>query len=95
MLAPAKGLVNGRTVRRIEGGEVTYVHILFETHQIVFAEGMLSESFHPGATVMNAMEQETRDEILALFPELATRGYGPTAVPAVATREARLLGAVL
>lgn len=69
VLIKAKDLVNGRTVTRVEGGEVSYVHLLFERHQVVFSQGLSSESFLPGPTVLNGMEDEAAREIRALFPD--------------------------
>lgn len=71
VLVAAKHLVNGGSIREVEMEEVTYYHILFDDHEIVEAEGVLSESFHPGAYIMGA-DDELREEIIALFPELAT-----------------------
>ncbi|MEM7243178.1 MAG: Hint domain-containing protein, partial [Pseudomonadota bacterium] len=47
VLAPAKSLVNDQTIRIEECDEVEYFHILFDTHEVIFAEGAPSESFHP------------------------------------------------
>ena len=82
VLASAKSLVNDSTITRVEGGEVEYFHMLFDQHEIVFAEGSPSESFHPGQEGWKALDEATRDEILELFPELAGdqfENYGPTA----------------
>lgn len=84
-LVPARNLVNGRDILREEGGMVTYVHILFDHHQIVFAEGCPSESLHPGDCALNALAGESRAEVVALFPELEqdTNSYGPAAAAVV------------
>lgn len=81
VLVPAKSLLNDQTVLRQEGGEVEYFHILFDRHEIIFAEGALAESFHPGLEGWKALEAETRAEILELFPHLAedVAGFGPSA----------------
>ena len=70
VLVTAKSLVNDHSVRRVQGGQVEYFHMLFDTHQIVYAEGALSESFHPGVMALDAIGGETREEIFDLFPEL-------------------------
>ncbi len=44
ILIKAKHLVNGTTVHRLEGGFVDYFQILFDDHQIIFAEGIAAES---------------------------------------------------
>jgi len=95
VLVPARALINDHNVRRWPQDHVTYVHILFARHQIVFSEGAPSESFHPGATAMDALGAATRSEILSLFPQLANAaaGYGPAARPALRPWEGRLLRA--
>jgi len=49
---------------------VTYVHILFKTHQVIFANGALAESLHTGPCALKALPEEARDEIFEIFPEL-------------------------
>lgn len=94
VLVPAMSLVNDRSVRQIEGGEVTYVHIMFDRHEIVYAEGIPSESFMPGEQGLTAMGEACRDEIYTLFPELREIGltaYGQDARTSLRGREAQLL----
>ncbi len=70
VLVAAKELVNDRTIRVREGGNVTYVHLLFDQHQIIISNGLESESFLPGGQITNLFEEEAVAEICALFPEL-------------------------
>jgi hypothetical protein len=70
VLVAAKDLVNDRSIRAIEGGEVTYVHLLFDRHQIVYSEGLATESFLPGAELSKSFDEEAVSEIYSLFPEL-------------------------
>lgn len=92
VLAPAKALTNDGTIRRVEGGDVTYVHIAFDAHQIVVAEGIPSESFFPGSEALNALDQAARNEIFALFPEWQCPAHRPKAARKVITaRETRAL----
>ncbi|WP_299684755.1 Hint domain-containing protein [uncultured Tateyamaria sp.] len=70
VLIAAKDLVNDHSVRRREGGDVTYVHLMFDRHQVVFTEGLATESFLPGPQTTKSLEQEVVDEICAIFPEL-------------------------
>lgn len=93
-LVPAVALVDGERIRRHPLPEVTYLHFLCEGHAIVRAEGARTESFHPGRWSLGALGGETREEILALFPELAVPGLLdrlPPALPALPVREGRLL----
>ncbi|MCG7494130.1 Hint domain-containing protein [Thalassobius sp. Cn5-15] len=94
VLVAAKELVDGRNVRQVAGGDVTYVHLMFDRHQILWSEGLETESFLPGPQMASAMEQDIMQEICALFPELdpATgEGYGPTARKTLRRFEATLL----
>ncbi|MBK46121.1 MAG: 2,3,4,5-tetrahydropyridine-2,6-carboxylate N-succinyltransferase [Roseovarius sp.] len=94
VLVAARDLVNDGTVRRIEGGEVTYVHLLFDRHQLIWSERLLTESFLPGPQTARSFEAEMVAEIRALFPEIDPRtgaGYSPAARRALRPFEARLL----
>lgn len=89
-LAPAKHLVNGHSIALRPGGHVTYLHLLFDRHELVWSEGCISESFHPGALGWSSMDEAARTEILSLFPELSQRGlqaFGPTARPTLRAYE--------
>jgi Hint domain len=46
MLIPARDLINGKSIVRDESaGEVTYFHVEFDSHAVIYAEGAPSESF--------------------------------------------------
>jgi len=47
-----------------------YVHVLFERHEIVMAEGAPCESLYLGDIARRALNTEAREEILTHFPEL-------------------------
>jgi len=73
---------------------VSYHHLLFDRHQIIRAEGLWSESYHPGPATLADHDPDTLDELLTLFPELATdpaHGYGPIARPEATAQAVRLL----
>lgn len=94
VLVAARDLVNDRSVLRIEGGEVDYVHILFDRHQVVLSEGLPTESFLPGPQTSSCFEAEAINEICAIFPELDPHtgaGYSPAARRTLRPFEARLL----
>ena len=92
----AKDLVNHKTVRREEwDGEVTYVHLLFDDHQILSSHGLLSESYLPGPMMRNIFSDESCAEIYTLFPELTdidSSGW-EAARPILKTYEAQALQA--
>ncbi|MBK1634910.1 choice-of-anchor L domain-containing protein [Rhodovulum adriaticum] len=74
------------------GAEVEYFHLLFDRHEILWSNGLPTESYHPGPQTMAALEQDIRDELLTLFPEIDAvtgDGYGPPARPDVRAHEVR------
>jgi len=94
VLVAAKHLVNDGDIRvaaDLNGFE--YFHILFENHQTVFSEGLPSESFHPGDFSMKTLSEESRAEVLELFPELANdvASYGPATHTSLKAFEAKAL----
>lgn len=70
VFVPAKHLVNGRDIHVVEGGHVEYFHLLFADHEVIYGDGVPSESFYPGSD-LSAEAQDARNEAIALFPELA------------------------
>ena len=96
VLAPAKSLVDDFSVTIDYGGMVTYVHMLFDTHEIVIANGAPSESFYPGNQGLGSLSDPARAEVFGLFPELKTGlgAYGPASRVCVKAQDARALVAV-
>ncbi|MHA3915917.1 Hint domain-containing protein [Halovulum sp. GXIMD14793] len=93
VLVAAKDMVNGDTIYRADAGPVTYWHIMFDRHEIVTSEGVPSESFHPAAAGLDALEQAVRNEVLELFSELRDNpaSYGPPVRMPLTVSEASLL----
>jgi hypothetical protein len=58
-------------------GEVEYFHLLFDQHEIIFAEGTPSESLFTGPEALKALGHEARVEICTLFPEILDLDYAP------------------
>lgn len=80
VLVAAKYLVNDLTVRRRVGGYVTYVHLMFDAHQVIYSEGLPTESFLPGPQTKDVFERDIVTEICAIFPELDPEtGHGYSA----------------
>lgn len=93
VLVAAKDLVDGRNVRRVSGGIVTYVHLMFDRHQVVTSQGLETESFLFGPQTRHSFELGVVQEICALFPELdpsTGKGYSATARPTLKGYEATL-----
>ena len=51
--------------------EVTYFHLLFDDHEVIFAEGAPAESFYAGYEALKTVPKDSQQEILTIFPELA------------------------
>ncbi|KIC09272.1 type I secretion protein [Leisingera sp. ANG-M1] len=50
---------------------VTYVHLMTERHEVIFAEGIATETFWPGPEALRGLRFQDRLELFGLFPELA------------------------
>ncbi len=50
---------------------VTYIHFMFDQHEIVLADGAWSESYQPSDMRLGAIDEQHRVELLSIFPELA------------------------
>jgi hypothetical protein len=73
VLVAAKHLVGVKGITTQPTASITYVHLLFDRHEIVFAEGAPSESLHPGSEFLDC-DHELRREITAIFPNLPASG---------------------
>ncbi|MEW2914355.1 choice-of-anchor L domain-containing protein [Leisingera sp. JC11] len=95
VLVKAKDLVNDKTVRpALDMPQAEYFHLLFGSHQILWANGALSESYQPGPESAAGFDAGTQAEIRELFPELCAetgRGYGNAARLSLRSFEARVL----
>ncbi len=94
VLVEACDLVNDRSIvveRQIK--ELTYIHLLFDSHQVIFANGLETESFHPGLANLDAIAPDQRKRLLDRFPEIAkaTDAYGPAARRTLSGGEAAIL----
>ena len=82
-------------VRQARGTrQVTYVHLMTPRHEVIFAEGVATETFFPGPQALQSLSAEDRLELAHLFPELGSRGYGALARADLARRDLRACGLV-
>jgi hypothetical protein len=96
VLVPAKHLVNGDTIYQCRAPMVEYFNIVFERHEIIYAEGIASESFLVSAQSVRQQEQATYDALIALFPELITapEQFNKSARRSLKQHEAKMLIAI-
>ncbi|MEM9061115.1 MAG: Hint domain-containing protein [Pseudomonadota bacterium] len=83
VLALAKGLTGSDRVRIMKGRRnATYYSLLFDRHEIIYAEGAPSESFRPGPVALREFAPEHREQIYAIYRRLRDepiQGLGPPA----------------
>jgi Hint domain len=80
VLVAARDLVNGRSVLvDTTMPDVTYIHLMTGRHQVIRANGIDTESFHPANAELDLIEPGQRAALLALMPTLLRdpMSYGP------------------
>ena len=71
VLVSAKHLVNpSEGVQTVHSMGITYIHFMFDNHEIVLANGAWTESFQPGDYSLKGIGNAQRNEIFELFPDL-------------------------
>lgn len=58
-------------------GDVEYFHLVFDRHQVIYAEDVPAESFFPGTEALKSLPREARDEIMTIFPEIGDAAHLP------------------
>lgn len=94
VLVRAEDLLNDATVTVDHAmREVVYVHILLERHNIVFANGIETESFHPSNTALEMIDPGQRAQLAEVVPgvEMNPEAYGDYARRNLSASEAALL----
>lgn len=72
VLVRARDLVNGGSVvQDLHLREVTYVHLLLSSHQVIWANGIETESFHPASAALSALSDTDRGRLLGTLPDIA------------------------
>jgi hypothetical protein len=71
ILVQAKHLVDGENILRREGGFVDYYSLVFDRHEIVFAEGIAAESLMVSEATVAHLPADLAGELIARFPGLS------------------------
>lgn len=58
---------------------VTYVHILFDRHEVIYSNSAETESLYAGPMVLGSLDRDGVNEVLKLFPDLGLGGAVPPA----------------
>ncbi|MFA8444155.1 Hint domain-containing protein [Yoonia sp.] len=79
VLIPANKLValNGIAAVDDTTAGVTYYHMLFDGHEIVFSNGTPSESLFTGPEALKSVSSEARHELETLFPQITDPEFNP------------------
>ena len=92
ILVAAKHLCTLPGVQIREQDEICYAHLMFDSHQIIRANGTLSESFFLSENALSGVTSDQQKELLALFPTLAEgiRDFGQSAALTLRKSDAAL-----
>ncbi len=71
LLVQARHFVDGDAVYLRDGGFVDYFSLVFDRHEIIYAEGIPSESLMVNDATVNRLPPEIADEVRAKFPGLS------------------------
>lgn len=72
VLVAAKHLTGLPGVDVVNALHTTYIHFMFDRHEVVLSDGAWTESFQPGELTLDGVGNAQRNEIYELFPELKT-----------------------
>jgi len=70
VLVAAKHLVNHKGIQQVDTVGISYVHMLFDNHEVILGNGTWTESFQPGDYSLKGIGNAQRNEIFEIFPEL-------------------------
>jgi len=68
VLVPVKALVDGMNVVRMPMLKASYLHLLLDEHDMVFSEGIATESLFTGAGTTNILAASALAELNEIFP---------------------------
>ncbi|WP_243394457.1 Hint domain-containing protein [Yoonia maritima] len=73
--------------------EIDYLHLMFDRHQVIWADGAPAESFFFGPEAIKYLEHDAREEVEALFPELVSGEamYEPARIIPVGKKQKKLI----
>jgi hypothetical protein len=94
VLVSARDLVSDRLVTVDHSlRETWYVHLMLERHQVIWANGLEVETFHPGYMGLENLGGNQRQSLLSLFPDLEADpfNYGAPARRMLNKAEAAIL----
>ena len=67
VLVAAKHLTVMEGVDIVQADSISYIHLMFDHHEVILGDGTWTESFQPGDMSLRGIGSEQRQEILSLF----------------------------
>ena len=98
VLVAARDLVNDRDIRiERQPREIEYIHLMLERHEILMANGISVESFHPADAALERIAPEQRARLFSRLPKLEEdpAHFGAHARRALTRPEAALMAHAL
>ncbi len=94
VLVTARDLLDDHSILRDHSvRSVTYIHMMLARHEIVFANGVATESFHPSSAALASLGRADQDRLFDRAPELRgnTDAFGPYARRVLSESETAIL----
>ena len=94
VLVAAENLINDHSITVDHSlREVTYIHVLLNQHNVIWANGLETESFHPANAALDSIDLAQRRGLMDIFPQLADtpQAYGDHARRNLSASEAAIL----
>lgn len=87
LLVQARHLVDDRGIRRRPGGTVIYHGLVFDAHEVIYAEGVPCESLQVCPEILTRLPEDLAEPLGSAFPGLAqARHAGTDAGPEIVSR---------
>ena len=94
VLVAAENLINDHSIT-VDGSlrDVTYIHVLLARHNVIWANGLETESFHPANATLDTIDDDQRAALFAVLPGVAQNpaSYGDPARRNLSASEAAIL----
>lgn len=94
VLVTARDLVNDTTITVDHSvRELAYIHMMLDQHQVLWANGVESESFHPAGARLDLIDQDQCEHLFDRFPDVRSDPsvYGEFARRNLSASEAAIL----
>lgn len=81
VFAAADQLIGAKDVSITPQREVTYLHLMFDRHEVIFSNSVATESFYANEESLSSISDSSREELFQVFPQLRANigAYGDTA----------------